>query len=350
MAVGFQDVAAYGVVLSVQLVFASYQIMTKIAFENTDVDPTAFAFLRLVGASVLFWIMAMFTVPAKQMWPRPEHRARVARMGLFMFGNVMGLVLALSFTTSAMVAMLQVLRPIFAGMISWTLGLERPTTRQIVGLILCVMGGAAIVVFSHPTADLERSIWQSWIGAGLVCLHSFCIAFYVLEQPQLISAGCSPWAINAQAYTFASILGLFIMMLPGLRPVNNLQAWFPQDSFAWFTLAHAVLLVAVYSYVAMAWAARKLGGVVVMLFMLLQAVIILAVGRVILKEVLYVGQLVGAFFVLLGILTFILEPSAGPHAEKIPIFKQQEEQIHAKETSMLESAQGYLSAAANRQS
>merc|ERR1719240_1444774 len=345
------DVTAYSVVLSVQFVFASYQIMTKIVFEHTDVDPVAFAFLRLVGAAVIFWVMVAFTVPAKYMWPRPEHKSRVARMGFFMFGNVMGLVLALSYTSSAMVAMLQVLRPIFAGVISWTLGLERPTWRQIVGLLLCVMGGVAIVGFSHPQVAVEEvanplSVWHSWVGAGLVCFHSFCIAFYVLEQPQLINAGCSALAINAQAYTLACALGLFVMLIPGRYTTHNQsQAWLPQDAFSWLTILHAVLLVACYSYMAMAWAAKKLGGVIVMLFMLLQAVIILIAGKFLLKETLYSGQLAGALLFLLGILTFILDPNAGPNAEAIPIFEKEgrECQDNEKPGSLLESAKKLVS-------
>lgn len=327
MAMVSQDVVgAYLVVLSVQVVFASYQIMTKMAFQENTVDPVVFAFLRLAGAAVVFWLMVFLPgSPAqekdkKYIWPRPEHRKRFACMGLCMFGNVVGLVMALKFTTSSMVAMLQVLRPVFAGVISWSLGIERPTMRQILGLIFCVMGGLAIVVCNDRQAStLAQSSMQprNYLGAALVCVHSFSIALYVVEQPYLVDVGYSASTINAQSYTFATVLCGFVLALPGVG--GHGSSWLPPDAFSWLTIAHAVFLVAIYSYVAMAWAAKKLGGVVVMLFMLLQAVIILTVGHIVLHEVMYVGQLVGASLVVVGIFTFILDPSGGSKQEGLPI-------------------------------
>jgi len=296
------DFTAYGVVLSVQVVFAIYQLMTKVAFERYGMDPLAFAETRMVGAAVVLLVVTATIVPKDQFWPRREHRWRFLLMALCMFGNIIGLVFALKCTSSAMVAMLQILRPIFAGILSWSLGLERPTLKKLLGLAICVTGGIAITYYSHSMVSSSGS--SPVLGAGLVCIHALSVAAYVLHQPYLVDLGYSALAVNAHSYSLAAFFTAMLLQLPALKPMHH-GVWYDSSSFYVLLVLHSILFVAIWSYVAMAWAAKRLGGTTVMLFMLLQAVLVLFAGRYILGEVLQPGQLVGGLFVLVGLLVFV---------------------------------------------
>jgi len=296
---------AYWMVLSVQAIFAIYQLMAKVAFERYAVDPLVFAFTRTAGASMVLFLMSAVLVPWHKFVPREGYRWQFLLMGVSMFGNVVGLVFALSLTSSASTAMLQVLRPIFAGILSWTLGLEKPTMLKVTGMAICVVGGMAVTEFSDTANATAR---QPYLGALLVCLHALSISVYVVHQPILVEAGHSAIAINAISYAIATLFIGILIAMPSLRAYHH-GIWFDGSPLYICLTLHSIFLVASWSYVTMAWSARRLGGTVVMLFMLLQMVCLLIAGRYVLGEVIHPGQAAGGLLVVVGILIFAFAPS-----------------------------------------
>lgn len=311
---------AYGLVFSVQVIFTTYQILAHVALAGRGLDPVAFVLLRAVGTAALLLAIAGLTVGPKEgpLVPTRQHLPRFILLGFFMVCNTLGLVFALKNTTSALVAILQVLRPIFAGLISRALGIERFSVPQMFGIAICLLGTGLVTLNNAQETSTGSS---PLLGFAFVCVHSLGQSSYVIMQPTLLDAGYSPVVINAVSFAIASCMTA--MMMP-FRSGNE-GIWFENTAFFWSVTLFSVVFVGAYSYAAMGWAAKRIGGTAVMLFMLLQAMLTVIAGYIFLGEALRASQLVGGMFLLVGIAFYVLAGRTDVHGssqdESKPVIK-----------------------------
>lgn len=293
-------VPAYLLVFSVQVVFTGYQLLAKVALTGHGIDPVAFAFVRAVGTTVLLFAGTSCCTSQTRLLPRWEDRTHFLLLGLCMVGNVLGLIAALKLTTSATVAFLQVMRPVFAGLVSWGMGIEHFTVLKVLSIGICIAGTLVIATGESQHAETATS---PILGVVSVCIHSVGQSCYVLLQPPLLNGGYSATVINAWSFAIASIL--LVLLMP-FSPSSG--SWW-QPSVLFFVITFwSIVLVGAYAYVAMGWAATRLGGTTVMLFMLLQAILTVLGGHLFLGEILFAVQLQGGLLVVLGLLIFVMDP------------------------------------------
>merc|ERR1712125_92035 len=81
--------------------------------------------------------------------------------------------------------------------------------------------------------------------------------------------------------------------------------WWDSSPFFIGLTFYSILLVGVYRYCAMGWAAKEIGGTGVMLFMLLQAILTTTSGRIFLHEEMNLIQVLGGVLILAGIIVYI---------------------------------------------
>jgi len=298
-----RDVAwAYMLVFSVQIVFTGYQLLTKVALGGRGVDPIVFALVRAVGTSCLLLVLAALQLPRQQLVVKFVHLNRFALLGCCMACNVLGLIAALELSSSGVVAILQVMRPIFAALISRGMGMEKFSTQKILGMAVCLLGALTV---ARTGADASDQAGGAHYGAFMyVCIHSVGLGAYVSLQPALLDVGYSPLVINAYSFLVASVI--FAVLLPMGR--FHTGSWWQPTWLFFATVVWSICLVGAYSYVAMGWAAKRVGSTTVMLFMLLQAILTVAAGRVFLGEEMNAIQLVGGMVIIIGILIFTRAP------------------------------------------
>jgi drug/metabolite transporter (DMT)-like permease len=264
---------------------------------------------------VVLILIASTTRGKRGLLPKWEHKGRFLLLGISMTCNVLGLIFALNWTSSAVVAIFQAMRPIFAGVLSRMLGIEEFTTLKLFGMAVC-FAGALVISISDSESETAPSHGWPFVGFCFVCIHSFGQSSYVILQPFLLDAGYSPAVINANAYVVSTVL--MALMLP--LPIHS-GAWYqPTVLFSGYTL-YAILLVGVYSYVAMGWAAKKVGGTAVMLFMLLQAILTVIAGTLFLHEKLYLSHLVGGICIIIGLAIFVSGEMLNSREELKPLTK-----------------------------
>lgn len=294
---------AYVLVFSVQIVFAAYQIMTKAAFSGNNINPFSFAFIRVLGTSVV-----LITITCSV----PSSRRSVARafcigdvshfivLGISMVANVLGLILALRYASSGTVAILQVLRPVFAAVISWLIGVETFSAHMLMGLLVCVTGASAVARDGAAIAKPGESVY---LGVFFVCVHSAGQAMYVAWQPVLAKDGYSTFAINSGAFVVATAMLGLCLLIPPTSLHEGL--WWDNSNFFLVLTAYSIIMVGAYSYAAMGWAANEIGGTAVMLFLLLQAIMTAWSGAIFLHEPVGRVQMYGCFLILCGLCIFI---------------------------------------------
>jgi drug/metabolite transporter (DMT)-like permease len=294
---------AYGLVFSVQVVFTGYQLLAKVALSGKGVNPISFALIRAVGTTVVLFALGCMIDSKPQVYRRsfnPAHMPQFVLLGISMAANVLGLIFALEHTSSGMVAILQVLRPIFAGVISKAMGMERFSNRMLMGVAVCLIGTTMITTQGAALAKPGESMY---LGVFFVCIHSMGQAMYVIHQPALLDAGYSPFMVNSGAFLVATFIIASMFGIPSQKLHEGV--WWDSSPFFIGLTLYSILMVGVYCYCAMGWAAKKIGGTSVMLFMLLQAILTTTSGRIFLHEEMNLVQVLGGALILAGITVYI---------------------------------------------
>jgi len=273
------DIGAYVVVFSVQLVFSGYQVWAKYVFADEHADPIAFIFMRSMASAVLLLTIAACRgqAPWSPIGPLREHKKTLVLLGFAMACDMLGIIFALRFATSRSVAVFQVIRPIVAGFLSRAFGTEEITKIMWAGISISVWG-VLMIILSEPIQNC--SLLDRLIGFGFVLIHAIGQSYFVVMQPGLLKLGCSPIAITG--YSYAAMSLIIAVMLP--LPIHGGVSWHASTKGFWDLLIYSSLCVGAYSYVAMGWAAKSLGGTAVMLFMLLQSILTVCSGSMILHE------------------------------------------------------------------
>eukprot|EP00639_Heterosigma_akashiwo_P010125 CAMPEP_0206369928 /NCGR_PEP_ID=MMETSP0294-20121207/5594_1 /ASSEMBLY_ACC=CAM_ASM_000327 /TAXON_ID=39354 /ORGANISM="Heterosigma akashiwo, Strain CCMP2393" /LENGTH=133 /DNA_ID=CAMNT_0053816787 /DNA_START=227 /DNA_END=625 /DNA_ORIENTATION=- len=96
-----------------------------------------------------------------------KHLPYFAWLGLLSFGNTVGSVVALRFTTPVNFAILQPSIPVFAMVISFCLGIEPASIQKGLG-VLCSVGGAVCVQYGALAAAGNRATARDLPGAVLL--------------------------------------------------------------------------------------------------------------------------------------------------------------------------------------
>lgn len=298
-----QAIAIAGI-MSVQLVFATYQILGKQVLDG-GLDPVAFALLRELCSCLVFLLASVVLVPW-QGWPQSKHFLRFLMCGASMFGNVFLMLLGLSLTSPSMVALLQPTQPVFASILAVALAQEDMSVRKAIGVLLCVSGGMGAALSQHGRGHAS-------VGIAVILAQCLSGANYVVQQRPLVQLGYSPIMVSGCSYTIASILTVLVGVVHFATMSEDDRAsvkWWDSSPFFAYVLAFCVLFATVYNYVVMAFATGKLGATVVTLFLLLQGVFACAGEWIFFGHPVTWGQLAGSAAICAGLLVVVTAQQA----------------------------------------
>lgn len=163
-----------------------------IALASSSLGGTAAAITRyLVGGAdpillaILRWgIGSLCLLPCALMlgvrWPQRSDWPAVALLGICFFGLFFILYnIAVSYTTAARASLALATLPLHTMVVGAILGVERLTSRKVIGVGIAVLGVAAALA-----AGLAQSPPGAWRGELIMTGAVFCMAFYnVLSRP-----------------------------------------------------------------------------------------------------------------------------------------------------------------------
>jgi drug/metabolite transporter (DMT)-like permease len=260
----------------------------KIAFE--DFSPFAFNGLRFAAAAVLLTgILRLVEGPIRvdraDWW-------RLVALGLIGHAGYQTLFIAgLARTTAGNSAVILAMVPLFVGALGVLLGLERPSLRMWLGLVLAFVG---IVVLIVGRAGLTLD--TTTIAGDLITLAaSLCWAVYtVLARPML--ARLSPLRLTTLTLWF----GLPVILAsaaPGLVRVE----WGAVSQGAWAALAFSTVFAIVVSYLIWYASVQVVGSARTAAFSNLIPLVALVSAHLGLHEPLGLPQVLGTAVVLFGV-------------------------------------------------
>jgi drug/metabolite transporter (DMT)-like permease len=266
------------------LIWAVNFSVVKLVLE--DLDPLAFNSVRLIGASVVFLVLAHF-VPGPNILPAD----RLRFVGLALVGHTGYQLLFISGideTTASNSAILLGLTPVFVAILSTLLTSERATSRVWLGISISVLGVYLVLRDSVRLGGSSRGDWLT-LGATL-CWATYTVA----GQPAVARYG----SFKTNAYTMA--LGTVFFLPFGLAalvavPLESVPA------VAWLGTAYSFLFALVVAYSCWYFAVSRIGPTQTAIFSNLMPVVALAIAHLWVGEPVGSLQLVGAVTIFVGI-------------------------------------------------
>jgi drug/metabolite transporter (DMT)-like permease len=250
-----------------------------------DVGPFASAFWRTALALPLLGLWAM-TEPATSRRGALRNRA-VWLSGVMFAGDLFFWHLAILATTVANATFLATTAPLFVVAGAWFLLSERIQKRGVTGLMLCLLGGAALVGHSygfapeHLTGDLYGVVTAAFFAGYMLALRA---------ARRDVPAGTLSF-ISAAITTVI----LFVVAF-ALEP-----RLLPQSAHGWAILIALALISQVAGQGLLAFALGTLPAPFSSLVIFLEAVAAALFAWIILHEALAPMQWLGGLFILAGI-------------------------------------------------
>jgi len=292
-----------GVLLAVGgVVFFSLRpVIIKLAYAYV-VDPVTLLALRMIFAMPFFIVAAAWARGGPTQQPlAPRDLAAIAGLGLLSYYAASFLdFLGLQYITAGLGRLLQFIYPTVVVVLSALFLGKRPTARDIVALVLTYFG--LLLVFWYAVGGEQRNLW---LGAGLVFTSATCYAVYLVAGSEVI-ARVGSVRFTAYAMVVASVACIAQFFV--LRPLSALDL--PLEVYG-LAIAMALASTVIPGFMV-AEALRRIGANKVAIIGALGPVTAIVLGYLGLDEVMTPLQILGAGFVLVGVVVISLRPAARP--------------------------------------
>ncbi|MFO7310049.1 MAG: DMT family transporter [Pseudomonadota bacterium] len=274
---------ALGALLAAALAMGLSPVFVRLA----DVGPFASAFWRVALALPLLWLWMQAEERGRQAGaPRRFGRGSVLA-GLFFAGDLFFWHLAIMNTTIANATFFATTAPLFVVLASWLVLRRRVAGPVLVGLVFCLMGGAALIGQSLDIAP-ERLAGD---GYGIATAVFFGLYFLAVEHARK-TTGAARVTFESSLVTSAILLVVALVMEPHILP-QSVWGLSVLVALAWFSHAGGQGLLA--------FALGHLPATFSSLVIFLEAVFAAAFGWLIAGEALTLVQTAGGLLILFGI-------------------------------------------------
>jgi drug/metabolite transporter (DMT)-like permease len=195
-------------------------------------------------------------------------------------------------TTAGNSALLYGTVPIFVGLLSSILGVEKITQKIWASVIISFIGITLIMVGMEEALGIT---YQSWIGDLLILSATICWATYtVLSKPLL--KRYTPTKLTTLTIAIGTI-PLILISIPSL----GIERWDSISTQAWLSVTYSSCLAVALGYVIWYTGVSRVGNARTSLYENLAVVVGVAVAWIFLSESMSLLQIIGAALVFIGL-------------------------------------------------
>jgi drug/metabolite transporter (DMT)-like permease len=256
--------------IAVQILFGSWPIVGKIALR--ELTTASLVALRVTGAAIAFLFLQTFAGRV-----RITRKSDYARLALYsLLGVVLNQLLfvkGLALTTAINATLLSTTIPIFALVVSITLGYDRADFKKILGIALAACG--VIYLIDPVRADFSH---QTTLGNLLIIANSLSYAAYIAISKDLLKRYGALTVI-----TWIFIFGSLATIPFGLY-YTDAATVMHTSAHVWLAVLYIILMPTVGAYYLNAWALQRVAPSTVAAYIYLQPLIGFALAPLILGE------------------------------------------------------------------
>jgi len=273
--------------IAVQIIFGTWGIPAKIALRQ--ITPFGLSAIRVVAAAVAFALIGRLTGNfksiARRHWP--------LLVGSSLCGIVFNqwlFVTGLSLTTVVNSVLITTALPVFTLVVSAIAGVERPSWRRLIGILLAAAG--VVYLISPARTDVAAG---SRFGDLLILGSAFIYGCYIaLSKPLVEAYGALPtvtW-IFIVATVPTALVGAISLRHSSLAAI---------DGHAWAAMIYIVLLPTILAYYLLSAALKQVPPSTVAVYIYLQPLIAFVVAPSVLGEAFTLRTAIAAALVFTGV-------------------------------------------------
>jgi len=255
----------------------------------TYIQPFGFILLRVLGATVLFWILGLFA-PKEKIDKKDFPRiAAAAFFGVAL--NMLTFFKGLSLTSPISASVIMVSTPIVVLLFSAIFLKEGLGLRKISGVLIGMSGTFVLIVYGSVSAGAE----SSQIGNLLVFVNAISYAMYLILIKKLIT--------KYHAFSFIKYIysfGLLFVLPFGFNEIQQVN-WTIIPNVIWLEIGFVLLFTTFFAYLINLMSMRYLKPTTLSVFIYLQplfsSVIAISLG----KDSLGPIKLISALLIFIGV-------------------------------------------------
>ncbi len=287
----------------VWVVWGSTYLAMRVAV--SEMPPLGAAAVRF-GAAGLAMTLVALVVDRRQGRPSPRQLLEYAAIGILLLSVANGLVMWSERTIPSGIAALVV-----ATVSVWLVLLDglRPggqpwTARVWLGTVI---GLAGVVLLARPEGEVAAEHWLSIMGllaASLVWAVGSLSAQSVTKRLPLATAAATEM-----------LAGAFVLALASRLFGEDLSDLFGASPRAWGGLAYLAVVGSLVGFTAFAYCLNELPASTVSTYAYVNPVVAVALGALILGEVLTPGLLAGGALILIAVILTTIRPRRGQYSK-----------------------------------
>lgn len=282
--------------LMVQLLYGLNYTIAKTVMNENFIKPFGFVLLRVIGATILFWILSLF-LPKEKI----ERKDYLKLMVASLFGVVINMLFffkGLEYTSPIHASSIMTIIPIIILVLSAYILKEKVTKLKIAGVVLGLVGALVLTLYGKSSRIGDNVP----LGNLLVFLNAVSYSIYIILIKKL-TAKYHPFTFIKWLFLF----GLIILTPFGYSELQEVQ-WHTFTPYTTFSVLFVVIGATFGTYLLNPLALNKLKASTVGIFIYLQpaiaALFALAVGADFIDTIKITAMLV----IFLGVYLVIKKP------------------------------------------
>ncbi len=245
-----------------------------------------FVALRFTVAGLVLLVLLLFLEQGSRV--RRKDLLPMAGLGLIGVGlNNVLFTWGVDLTSASNTALIYATPPLWGMLLGFTLGLERPKVRGVLGILLAMLGVGIIVYGGLSSGGLAGNLLVS--GAAVCWGMYTALSIFMLRR-------YSPLVVAA--YTML-VAGLAV--LPFAYPDIARTDWEAVSVGAWAATAYSAFFVAAFGFSAWQWGISRIGANRVLVYQYLITLTGVVASVLLLGESLGVNQFIGAAVIFCGV-------------------------------------------------
>lgn len=272
----------------------------------THVKPFGFIVLRVLGATILFWILSLFIT-----------RQKIDRSDFFriflaaLFGvclNMLAFFKGLSMTSPINASVIMVTSPIIVLVLSAIILKEKITLIKVLGILIGLTGAVILIIYGQSIVPGDRPFY----GNLLILVNATSYGLYLIIVKKLTKKYDSITLIK-----WLYLFGLILVIPFGFNEVQEIQ-WQYIPTNIYFNIGFVILFTTFFAYLFNLYALTQLKPTTLSAFIYLQPLIASAYALLLQKDDLNAVKIVAAILIFLGVY-LVTKSNSNPSSKNVKL-------------------------------
>lgn len=293
---GNQRILALIAVFLVQLIYGLNYTFANDVIDGGYIKPYGFILLRIIGATILFWILSIFT-PNEKIDRKDYKKFFVAAI----FGialNMLTFFKGFEYTTPIHASVIMIVTPIIVLILSGFFLNEIITLPKLLGVIIGFSGAIILSIYGKSPTEGDNVLY----GNFLVFINAVSYSIYLVLIKKL-TAKYHPFTFIKWLFLF----GLFLVIPFGYTELSHVN-WDTFDSYIYFSVVFVIVGATFLTYLLNPIGLRHLKASTVSSFLYLQPVVAVIFALIMKADTFDTVKLIASILIFSGVYLATIKP------------------------------------------